>query len=265
MKILLSIAGSDSGGGAGIQADIKTCEAFGLFATTAITAVTAQNTQGVLSIQVIDKVVVRDQIAAVLADFEVSAIKIGMLATEQIVDTVADSIASCVGSIPIVLDPVMVASSGAQLLDTPAVDVLRKKLMPLCTLVTPNGAEAAILAGIGPGDPVSAGNLMVANFSGSVLVTGGDSGAEAGGEVIDRLFSEGKLLEFSHARIQTSNIHGTGCTLSTAIAARLAKGVSLVPAIEDGRRYVRRAIAEAPGIGQGPGPLCHATSSGSRH
>ena len=256
---VLSIAGSDSGGGAGIQADLKTFAALGCFGMTAVTALTAQNTQGVRAIHGIPPVMLRDQIDAVMEDIGANAVKIGMLHSPEIVQTVAESIDRH-SLVNIVLDPVMVATSGAVLIDHPAIDVLVRELFPRALLVTPNLDEVALLVGrpIQNADDMEVAALeLQAMGAHAVLVKGGHL---PGAVVMDLLLMASGEKHWMHApRIQSANTHGTGCTLSSAIAAGLALGHPLREAVEAARRYVRAALAAAAKVrtGAGSGPLNH--------
>ena len=256
MRIALTIAGSDSGGGAGIQADLKTFHRFGLFGTSVITAVTAQNTIGVVGWAAIDPSLVRAQIDAVVADLRPAVVKSGMLADAGVVRAVAAAVAEHALT-PFVLDPVMVATSGDPLLERDAVEAIRDDLVPLADLVTPNLDEAAILTGATITDVdamVSAARQLVSVAGArAALVKGGHLRGQA---AIDVLF-DGDVHLFEHARLATRNTHGTGCTLSSAIAAHLALGFPLADAVRESLDYVHRAIATAPGLGQGHGPLNH--------
>jgi hydroxymethylpyrimidine/phosphomethylpyrimidine kinase len=258
MNVALTIAGSDSGGGAGIQADLKTFEAHGVFGTAAITSVTAQNTTGVRGVYDLSPEAVVDQINAVLDDFAVAAIKIGMLSNEEIVRAVARTLRDRAGQVPIILDPVMVSTSGHRLLRPGAVDALVSELFPLAVLVTPNVAEASLLTGIVVEDAASmdaAACAVAALGAASVLVKGGDLQEE--GASTDILLTGGEIIRLAAPRIESTSTHGTGCTLSSAIAANLARGRSLVAAVEKGKEYVTEAIRRAPGLGAGAGPLRH--------
>ena len=258
---VLTIAGSDSSGGAGIQADLKTIHAHGMFGMTVITAITAQNTRGVRSIHMVPPSEVTAQFEAILEDITIAAIKIGMLGDQGVVTAVADLVESLDRTIPIVLDPVMVATSGARLLTEESIATLCKRLIPLATVVTPNREEASVIC-----EAMSEGAsrastveeqvaLMLDARCQSVVVTGGDST----GEYVEDLVGHrgGGVEVFREPRIGTTPKHGTGCTFSSAIAARLAEGRELREAIVMARRYVRRAIERAPGIGHGDGPLRH--------
>lgn len=255
LPIALTIAGSDSGGGAGIQADLKTFHAFGVYGTSAITAITAQNTVGVRAVHAIPAAVVSDQIAAVAEDLPPAACKTGMLATRELVGAVADAIVGH-GLPNYVLDPVMVATSGDRLLDRNAERAVAERLLPLCTLVTPNLDEAAILTGfdVGLDGMEDAARALVAAGAAAALIKGGHLHGET---VVDLLFDGGTVTRFERRRIETKNTHGTGCTLSAAVAAGLARGQPLGHAVTDALDYVHRAIAEAPGLGRGHGPLNH--------
>ena len=259
---LLSIAGSDSGGGAGIQADLKTFAALGCFGMTAITALTAQNTTGVRAIHAAPPDMLRDQIDAVLEDIGVDAVKIGMLHSPEIVQTVASAIDR--HALPyVVLDPVMVATSGAVLIDSPAIAALVRELFGRAVLVTPNLDEAALLVGrplSSEADMEVAARELLAKGARAVLVKGGHL---AGDVVSDLLLEQGGQPHWMRApRIATANTHGTGCTLSSAIAANLALGHTLVDAVEAARTYVRGALLAGATVktGQGSGPLNHGFS-----
>ena len=251
----LSIAGSDSGGGAGIQADLKTFSALGVFGMTAITAVTVQNTQGVSGYQALPPALVADQIRAVVTDIGVDAAKTGMLASAEIVEAVATAVLET-GVPNLVVDPVAVSKHGDRLLDEAAVGALRDRILPLATLVTPNLPEAASLAGF----PVTSGDLMEdaaeairAMGPVAVLVKGGHLTGTRGA---DDLFFDGDRMEWiAGERIDTPNTHGTGCTLSSSIAAYLARGDGLLDAVRKGKVFVTEAIRGALPLGGGIGPV----------
>lgn len=260
--VALTVAGSDSGGGAGIQADLKTFHAFGVFGTSAITAVTVQNTTGVSGVHPIPADIVCGQIAAVAEDLKPRACKTGMLATAELVSAVAACLHEHITG-PYVLDPVMVATSGDRLLDADATQAIMEDLLPLADLVTPNLDEAAILTGAAVRDAAGmreAARALVAAGAGAALVKGGHL---SGREVVDILFDGRRLHEFRHARVETRSTHGTGCTLSAAVAAALARGEPLAAAVERALDYVHRAIARAPNLGRGNGPLNHFVSAHS--
>ena len=254
--IALTIAGSDSGGGAGIQADLKTFHAFGVFGTTAITAVTVQNTRGVTGVHAVPIDVVRAQIRAVAEDLPPAAVKTGMLATSELVRAVAESIRE--HRLPnYVLDPVMVATSGDRLLDADAERTLLDELLPLAALATPNLDEAALLVGFPvrtEDDMRRAAEALVARGARAALLKGGHLPGE---ELVDLLYDGAEWHEWRRPRIDTRSTHGTGCTLSSAVAAGLAHGLTLPRAVADGLDYVQRAIRSAPGLGSGHGPLNH--------
>jgi hydroxymethylpyrimidine/phosphomethylpyrimidine kinase len=238
MQIALTIAGSDSGGGAGIQADLKTFHRFGVFGTSVITAITAQNTLGVSNWMAVPTELITQQIDAVAGDLRPAATKTGMLADADVVRTVRDGIVKH-SLFPYVLDPVMVATSGDPLLAPDAVRAIANELIPLADLVTPNLDEARIL---------------VEGGAKAALVKGGHlSGVEA----IDVLATAEDVHVFRHPRIDTRHTHGTGCTLSSAITAHLALGRSLLEAVQISLDFVHRAIQKAPGLGAGNGPLNH--------
>ena len=256
---VLSIAGSDSGGGAGIQADLKTIAALGCYGMTAITALTAQNTLGVRAIHGVPPQMLRDQIDAVVEDIGVDAVKIGMLHAPEIVHTVAEAIDRH-GLQRVVLDPVMVATSGAVLIDNPAIAALVKELFCRAVLVTPNLDEAALLVGRklnSEQDMEAAAHELLAKGANAVLVKGGHLAGEV---VSDLLMDKGGVPHWMRApRIHSANTHGTGCTLSSAIAAHLALGHTLVNSVEAARSYIRLALEAGAKVktGAGSGPLNH--------
>ena len=256
---VLTIAGSDSGGGAGIQADLKTFAALGCYGMTAITALTAQNTVGVQAIHAVPPEFLRSQLQSVLDDIGVDAVKIGMLHTPEVVRTVAWAIGHY-GLKRVVLDPVMVATSGDRLIADETVEVLVRELFPLATVVTPNLDQAALLIGrpIEGADALEdAGRSLLAMGARAALVKGGHL---AGDEVVDLLVQPGQpSLRLASQRIASRNVHGTGCTLSSAIAAHLAQGLPLDAAVQRARDYILRAIAEGAAVqtGLGHGPLNH--------
>ncbi|HMH85603.1 MAG TPA: bifunctional hydroxymethylpyrimidine kinase/phosphomethylpyrimidine kinase [Gemmatimonadaceae bacterium] len=257
MRIALTIAGSDSGGGAGIQADLKTFQRFGVFGTSAITAITAQNTRGVSSWDAVSPELVRAQIDAVAEDLFPSAFKTGMLASAAVASIVAAAIRD--HSLQnYVLDPVMVATSGDVLFEPDAIEVIRRELVPQAALVTPNLHEAAILTGekIDDEDSMARAAEILVNDMGAqaALIKGGH--LDSGNRVVDVLY-DGDIRTFRGQRLDTTNTHGTGCTLSAAITAQLAKGESLHAAVRRAIDYVHNAIASAPGLGSGHGPLNH--------
>lgn len=249
---VLVIAGSDSGGGAGIQADIKAIMAMGGYAATAVTAVTAQNTLAVHVVHQMPPSLVQAQIAAVLDDIGADAIKIGMLGDGATIEVVANCLRG--RFIPMVLDPVMVAKGGQDLLVAEAVDIMRRELLPLATVLTPNLPEAAVLLGHPIDDPAEAARSLLGTGAQAVLVKGGH---REGATVTDFLADATGDRQFSMDRIETRHTHGTGCTLASAIAAGLAQGMSLRHAITRARAYVQAAIETAPGFGNGHGPLNH--------
>ena len=256
LPVALTIAGSDSGGGAGIQADLKTFHQWGVFGTSALTAVTAQNTLGVQDIHPVPPAIIAAQIESVAQDLKPRAVKSGMLANAEIVATVAAAIRrhrlSCY-----VLDPVMVATSGDRLLERDAVAAIRDELLPLATLVTPNWPEAAILTGVTEANErgmAAAARDLVEAGAGAALVKGGHL---EGDEVVD-LYWDGEVERlYRGPRTRTRHTHGTGCTLSAAIAAGLARGVGLEEAVGGAVGWVREAIATAPGLGGGRGAVNH--------
>ena len=257
VPVALTIAGSDSGGGAGIQADLKTFQALGAYGASVITAVTAQNTLGVRAVHEIPPDVVAAQVDAVLEDIGADAVKTGMLSSARIVRVIAERLRAWgIGDV-LVVDPVMVAKSGDRLLDPDAVDAVRNELLPLAALVTPNVPEAEVLAGveIRDEDDVAAAAAKILSLGPrAVLMKGGHLG---GGEATDVLFSGGRALRLPAPRVGTRSTHGTGCTLSAAIAARLAQGADLETAVRDAKAYLTGALERAVPIGGGHGPLAH--------
>ncbi len=258
---ILSIAGSDSSGGAGIQADIKTIAMLGGYGMTAITAITAQNTLGVQGVEAISPGMVAQQIASCISDIGVDAVKIGMLADAGVIAAVAGALEGVAA--PVVLDPVMIATSGAVLVGPDAVAALREVLFPRAALLTPNLPELAHLAGrdlpTHEAMVAAAGELAAATGA-AVLAKGGHAEAE---RITDVLIVPGKApLAFTHARIITRHTHGTGCTLSSAIATLLGRGASLPEAVRLARQFVFAAIGAAPGYGGGHGPLGHQAVQG---
>jgi hydroxymethylpyrimidine/phosphomethylpyrimidine kinase len=283
MQIALTIAGSDSGGGAGIQADLKTFQRFGVYGTSVITAVTAQNTLGVRAAHPVPVDIVRAQLAALAEDLPAAACKTGMLASAELIEVVAENLPSC----PYVCDPVMVATSGDRLLDAGAERILLERLVPRATVVTPNLFEAEILAGFaiaGPEAMERAGQTLLEQGAEAALVKGGHL---PGDVLVDVLVTRNGVRRFEAGRLATTSTHGTGCTLSAAITAGLAvrtggradgrtggrtdgrtggrtdgrtdgrtvKSEVLMDAVAEAIAFVRRAIAAAPGLGRGHGPL----------
>ena len=260
LPVAITIAGSDSGGGAGIQADLKTFHQFGVFGTSVVTAVTAQNTLGVTAVHAIPLDVVRAQLDAVAPDLGPVAAKTGMLATAALVREVAEGVERH-GLDQYVLDPVMVATSGDRLLDTDAEAELRHRLLPLATLVTPNLHEAGILTGRPVLDEDAmrrASRMLVELGAGAALVKGG----HLEGEAVDILWDGEVERVWRRERIPTRHTHGTGCTLSAAVAAGLARGLELEDAVDRALRFVAAAIASAPGLGSGHGPVYHFAPAG---
>jgi hydroxymethylpyrimidine/phosphomethylpyrimidine kinase len=261
--IALTIAGSDPSGGAGIQADLKTFAALGVYGASVITALTAQNTTGVAAIRDVPGDFILAQMDAVFADLAVNAVKIGMLSRAASVEAVAAGLARHRAR-NIVLDPVMTASSGDSLLAKDAIETLRRELIPRALIVTPNLPEAAALTGASLArneqDMEVQAREILSLGARNVLIKGGHASHFAkGGECVDLLIGEGEVVRLSAERIRTKNLHGTGCTLSSAIAAGLAKGRDLITATQDAKTYVTAAIAAADAlhVGHGRGPLHH--------
>lgn len=254
---VLICAGSDSGGGAGIQADIKAVTALGGFAMTAITALTAQNTLGLQGVRGVEAAFIRLQIASVLDDLGADAIKTGMLHDTPTLEAVCDEIAARAPGVPLVADPVMVAKGGHALLAPDAVETLKRRLLPLATVVTPNLPEAEVLVGFPVTDEASmreAALVILAMGVPAVLLKGGHL---EGDILVDLLATAEGIIRYEDRRIATRHTHGTGCTTASAIATGLAQGLALEPAVARARAYVRAAILAAPGYGSGHGPLDH--------
>lgn len=254
---VLIIAGSDSGGGAGLQADVKTVTALGGFAMTAVTAVTVQNTLGVTAVHPIPSVIVAAQVEAVMADLGADAIKTGMVGTVALVETVAQALDAHAAGVSVVVDPVMVAKGGHPLLEDPAVAAVRDLLIPRAALVTPNAPEAERLTGLAVAsldDQRRAAERLLTQGARAALVKGG----HVDGPIVrDLLAWPGGEVVLEAPRIDTRATHGTGCTLASAIAAGLAQGLALEVAARRAHTYLREAILRAPGFGQGHGPLAH--------
>ena len=255
MKTALTIAGSDSSGGAGIQADIKTMTANGVYATSAITALTAQNTTGVYGILESTPEFLANQLDCVFTDIFPDAVKTGMVSSTALIAVIADKLRQY-GSRNIVVDPVMVATSGARLISEEAVDALKEKLLPLATLLTPNIPEAEVLSGMTISDPAGmekAAQAISEQYGCAVLCKGGHQISDAD----DLLWRNGSGVWFRGRRIQNSNTHGTGCTLSSAIASNLAKGYDLDQSVQRAKDYISGALAAMLDLGRGSGPMDH--------
>lgn len=255
MKKVLTIAGSDSSGGAGIQADIKTITAHKLYAMSAITALTAQNTMGVKSILESTPEFLADQLDCIFEDIVPDAIKIGMVSSETLIEVIAEKLKQYKAE-KIVLDPVMVATSGSRLLTEGAQNALIEKLLPLASVITPNLKEAECLSGVlieKKEDMIHAAEKIAADFSGAVLVKGGhlDDSAD------DLLYENGKTIWIKGQRVDNPNTHGTGCTLSSAIASNLAKGYSIEESVKNAKAYLTGALKDGMDLGHGSGPLNH--------
>jgi hydroxymethylpyrimidine/phosphomethylpyrimidine kinase len=257
--IALTIAGSDSGGGAGIQADLKTFSALGVYGASVITALTAQNTVGVQGIHDVPPEFIAQQMTSVFSDLAVNAVKIGMLSQPAVISAVAEALsrhANC----PIVLDPVMVAASGDRLLNPVAIAALLSELVPMATVITPNLPEAAALLGLAVADSEDVmqrqGEDLLSRGAKAVLMKGGHG---SGPESIDLLVTPSGVQRFSHRRIVSRNSHGTGCTLSSAITAEMAKGAALADAVARAKVYISAAIeaSDQLSIGRGHGPVHH--------
>jgi hydroxymethylpyrimidine/phosphomethylpyrimidine kinase len=259
MQVALTIAGSDPGGGAGIQADLKTFAAFGLYGASAIAAITVQNTLGVEAVAPLSADLVTSQIEAIAGDFSIDATKTGMLATAAIVEAVAAAIAEL--DLPlVVVDPVLVSTSGERLLDADGVQAMITELLPRARVVTPNIPEAEALSGrriSSAEDARDAARAIRDRGAAAVIITGGHRTEHAGPEVVDLLFDGHAFHEFRAPRIDSHHTHGTGCTFASAVAAGLALGHNLADAAQRAQQYVGGAIAHAPGLGHGRGPLDH--------
>ena len=255
MKTALTIAGSDSSGGAGIQADIKTMTANGVYATSAITALTAQNTTGVYGILESTPEFLANQLDCIFTDIFPDAVKTGMVSSTALIAVIADKLRQY-GARNIVVDPVMVATSGSRLISEEAVDALKEKLLPLATLLTPNIPEAEVLSGMTISDPAGmekAARAISEKYGCAVLCKGGHQISDAD----DLLWREGAGVWFRGRRIQNSNTHGTGCTLSSAIASNLAKGYDLDQSVRRAKEYISGALAAMLDLGHGSGPMDH--------
>lgn len=260
MEIVLSIAGSDTCAGAGIQQDLKTITAMGCYGATVITAITSQNTRGVQGVMPLSAVEVRRQICSVLDDLDVHAIKIGMIPDLEVAVAVVTALKKhpAARGVPIVYDPVMISSSGRELMDPGCIEYVKEQLFRLCTVVTPNMPEAEKLLGCKLNTPPitdRAGMLLCNCYKTSFLIKGGH---DAGEDMIDRLYMpDGIISEFHAPRVNSGNLHGTGCTLSSAIASALAQGSELTEAVDRAKRLVTRAIVNGRNlaVGHGNGPL----------
>ncbi len=256
MKTALTIAGSDSSGGAGIQADIKTMTANGVYATSAVTALTAQNTTGVRAVFETTSEFLGEQIDAVFEDIRPDAVKIGMVASKELIKTIADRLKYHKAE-NIVVDTVMVATSGARLIEEDAIETLKEYLIPLASVITPNIPEAQVLAGIdilSEDDMVNAAKIIGDTYNCAILLKGGHSVSDAN----DLLYAKGEYKWFKGKRIDNPNTHGTGCTLSSAIAANLAKGYGLIESVQRAKEYISGALNAMLDLGKGSGPMNHA-------
>lgn len=256
MKTALSIAGSDSSGGAGIQADLKTMTMNGVYAMSALTALTAQNTTGVSAIMEVTPTFLKQQIEAIFEDIRPDAVKIGMVSSSELMEVIAEQLKKYRAS-NIVVDPVMVATSGSRLMEHSAVTTLKETLIPLALVVTPNIPEAEILSGMtiaNIGDMEAAARYIHDSYGCAVLLKGGHSINDAN----DLLYADGKARWFMGKRIPNPNTHGTGCTLSSAIAANLAKGFDLETSVQRAKDYISAALSDMLDLGKGSGPMNHA-------
>lgn len=255
MHAILSIAGSDSSGGAGIQADLKTITCLGEYGMTVITALTAQNTMGVEAVDNVSTEMVKAQLDAVFGDIRPEAVKLGMIAVPDIMEAVCEKLVEFQAE-NIVVDPVMVATSGSRLMEDRTVRMLKERLIPLADIITPNLSEAEVLSGVQIAvkeDMLKAAEEIASYYNGAVLIKGG----HLKGDAEDLLYQNGEVLWISGKRIDNSNTHGTGCTLSSAIAVFLAKGYSVEDSVRRAKEYVSGAIAAGLNLGKGQGPLWH--------
>ena len=256
MRTALTIAGSDSSGGAGIQADIKTMTANGVYAMSAITALTAQNTTGVSAIMEVTPEFLKEQLDIIFNDIRPDAVKIGMVSSAGLIQAIAGKLREY-KAVNIVVDPVMVATSGARLMNPEALNVLKSELLPLATVITPNIPEAEILSGRDirtPEDMIEAAGICSGQFGCAVLCKGGHQLNDAN----DLLYADGACTWFYGRRIANPNTHGTGCTLSSAIASNLAKGYPMNLSVERAKQYISGALASMLDLGKGSGPMNHA-------
>lgn len=255
MKTALSIAGSDCSGGAGIQADLKTMTMQGVYAMSVITALTAQNTTGVTGISEVTSEFLKKQMDAVFTDIRPDAVKIGMVSSVPLIEAIAEKL-TYYDAENIVIDPVMISTSGARLIDEDAVETLTTRLLPLATVITPNIPEAEVLAGCvidGADDMAAAARNIGERYHCAILLKGGHSVNDAN----DLLYVDGVFRWFKGERIDNPNTHGTGCTLSSAIAANLAKGFDLATSVEHAKSYISGALADMLNLGKGSGPMNH--------
>ncbi|MDD3337307.1 MAG: bifunctional hydroxymethylpyrimidine kinase/phosphomethylpyrimidine kinase [Lachnospiraceae bacterium] len=262
MRTALTIAGSDSSGGAGIQADMKTMTVHGIYAMSAITALTAQNTTGVTSIMDVTPTFLGEELDCIFTDIFPDAVKIGMVSSGALIEVIADKLIQYEAR-NVVVDPVMVATSGARLISVDAVEVLKRRLLPLATVLTPNIPEAEVLTGMpinNEEDMVEAAKAISEIYSCAVLCKGGHQVNDAN----DLLYHDGQAEWFLGKRIANSNTHGTGCTLSSAIASNLAKGYDLNTAVQNAKEYISGALADMLDLGKGSGPMNHAFDVHSR-
>ncbi|MFA9378512.1 MAG: bifunctional hydroxymethylpyrimidine kinase/phosphomethylpyrimidine kinase [Lachnotalea sp.] len=255
MKKVLTIAGSDCSGGAGIQADLKTMTANGIYSMSVITALTAQNTTGIFDIMDVPKEFVSKQIDCIFTDIFPDAVKIGMVSNVSNISVIADKLEEY-NATNIVIDPMMVSTSGSKLLEKEAADSLICKLLPLATIITPNIPEAEVLSGCkitSSQDMITAAKIISKKYKGAILVKGGHQQNDAN----DLLYIDGEIKWFKGERINNPNTHGTGCTLSSAIACGLAKGYSLEKSVEEAKEYISNALKAGLDLGKGSGPLNH--------
>lgn len=255
MKTALTIAGSDCSGGAGIQADIKTMMANGVYAMSAITALTAQNTTGVSGIMEVTPEFLAQQLDSIFTDIFPDAVKIGMVSSSSLINTIADKLIEY-NAKHIVVDTVMVATSGARLINEYAINTLKERLLPIAEVITPNIPEAEVLSGISitsPKDCITASEIISNSYNCAVLCKGGHNINDAN----DLLYYDNKYVWFNGKRIDNSNTHGTGCTLSSAIASNLAKGYDLNTSIQQAKKYISGALSAMLDLGHGSGPMNH--------
>ena len=257
---VLTIAGSDSSGGAGIQADIKTISSMGAYAASAITSITAQSTKGVDDILELPIKIIKNQIKSVVTDFKIDSVKIGMLYSDEIIIAVKSELEKLSDKIPIILDPVMIAKDGTRLLSFNAINQIIKELFPISELITPNIPEAEQITNTkisSEKDLLNAGKIIISMGAKNVLLKGGHL---KGKNLLDILFHEGQIMYYKSTRIETLHTHGTGCTFSSGIATGLAQKLSLVESVKRAHKYVNDAIRHAPELGKGKGPINHLVS-----
>ena len=257
---VLTIAGSDSSGGAGIQADIKTISSMGAYAASAITSITAQSTKGIDDILELPIKIIKNQIKSVVTDFKIDSVKIGMLYSDEIIIAVKSELEKLSDKIPIILDPVMISKDGTRLLSFNAINQIVQELFPISELITPNIPEAEQITNTkisSEKDLLNAGKIIISMGAKNVLLKGGHL---KGKNLLDILFHEGQIMYYKSTRIETHHTHGTGCTFASGIATGLAQNLSLIESVKRAHKYVNDAIRYAPKLGKGKGPINHLVS-----